>query len=92
MVAMLLVSMVSGVSASPAEDGGHLSRRNSTGRIAVRSEGRRFPGNASVSFARTRTVDAMRQIKDGLDKIKKRGVRKAAPLKRADGGASCYFL
>ena len=45
-----------------------LSRRSVHGKIAVKACGRHFPGNAKISFARTRSEKARGKVVDGLAK------------------------
>ena len=55
-----------GASAAPFTD--RLSRRGTSGHIAVRAGGKHLPGNAEVSFRRTREEAVDRRVKSGLEK------------------------
>ena len=69
----------------------HLSKRGVGGAIAVRGRNAQFPGNAGVSFARTRSDAAKRGIMSGLSRRRGRGVRGAERPLRSNlaAGAGC---
>ncbi|MBQ6340059.1 MAG: InlB B-repeat-containing protein [Kiritimatiellae bacterium] len=66
-----IIVMLCGISAEASAYADRLSRRSASGRIAVRAAGNRLPGNATVSFARTRDEGFKRRIADGFARRRK---------------------
>ena len=83
MAVVLLVGMAAAASGGRGGAPDRVSRRSASGHIAVRSEGRRLPGNAEVSFARTHADDAKRKIREGWEKRRRGGVRPGPKRRQA---------
>ena len=74
-----------------------LDRKGEAGRIAVRSKGRRLPGNAEVRVSRTRSENTKRRLSQGIQSLRRRpanGARLqgAAPVEKDASVLAMYDI